>query len=208
MTDKLEKLTKQIYAEGITKAKEEAEKIIKAAEEEKKKILRSARQEAEDIAETARKEVADLNKRAESEIRMVTQQSLSLLRQKITELIAVKVSSDSAKGLLDDTEFLKKVLLTVMKEWISQGSRGQQFYLKLPADLQKDIQDYLLEKGKQTLDAGLKIEFDENIKSGFVISPQDGSYRVGFTESDFQALIAYFLRPKMKEFLFARKDER
>ncbi|MCP4650218.1 MAG: hypothetical protein GY853_09105 [PVC group bacterium] len=203
MTDKLEKLTKQIYDEGIGKAKEEAAKIIQTAEAEKKKILRAARQEAEDITAAARKEAEDLRKRAESEIRMASQQSLSLLRQKITGMISKKVAKSSATGLIDDSEFLKKTVLVIMKEWICGGhSQGQQFYLRLPADMQKNIQEYLLEKGKEELDKGLKIEFDENIKSGFVISPEDGNYRIGFTEADFKSLIDYFLRPRMKEFLF------
>ena len=203
MTDKLEKLTKQIYDEGVGKAKEEAAKIIAVAEAEKKKVLRAARQEAEDITATARKESEDLKKRAESEIRMASQQSLALLRQKITEMIAVSVAESSAKGLLDDPEFLKKTLLVIMKEWASMGcDAGQQFFIRLPANLQKDIQDYFLEKGKQELDKNLKIEFDENIKSGFVITPKEGNYRIGFTEDDFKSLIMYFLRPKMKEFLY------
>ena len=116
MTDKLEKLTKQIYDEGIGRAREEAEKIIKAAQEEKKKILRAARQEAEDITDLAKKEAEELKNRVESEMRMATTQSLALLRQKISELISVKVASSSVKEIFDDKDFLKKILEIVMKE--------------------------------------------------------------------------------------------
>ncbi|MCG2713082.1 MAG: hypothetical protein L6416_12280 [Candidatus Omnitrophica bacterium] len=206
MTDKLEKLTKQIYEEGVTKAKMEAENIIKAAEAEKRKILRSARVEAQDITNVARKDADELKNRIASEVRMASQQSLALLRQKITELICVSVSESSTKGLFDDAGFLKKILETVMKEWVAGGcKRGQSFYLTLPQKMQAQLQDYFLEKGKKELDKRLEIEFDEKIKSGFVISPKDGSYRIGFTEEDFKALIEYFLRPRIKKFLF--KDE-
>ena len=206
MTDKLEKLTKQIYDEGIQKAKEEAGNIIKAAEVEKRKILRAAREEAQDITNVAKKDAEELKNRIASEVRMASQQSLALLRQKITELICVKVSESSAVGLFDDPDFLKNILETVMKEWVATGcKRGQAFSIKLPQKMQAHIQDYFLEKGKKELDKELKIEFDEKIKSGFVISPKDGSYRIGFTEEDFKALIEYFLRPRIKKFLF--KDE-
>ncbi len=203
MTDKLERLTKQIYEEGVMKAKAEAQSIIQSAEEEKKKVLRSAREEAEDITALAHKEAEDLKKKVESEMRMATRQSLTSLRQKITELICVDVANSSVKGIFKEGEFLKNIIEIVMKEWTASGYKsGQEFYLKLPADIQKDIQEYFFEKGKQKLDKGLKIQFDENIKSGFVITPEDGSYRIGFTEDDFKALILYFLRPRMKEFLF------
>ena len=206
MTDKLEKLTKQIYEEGIGKAKEEADNIIKAAEAEKKKILRAARIEAEDITNVAKKDADELKNRVASEVRMASSQSLALLRQKITELICVNVAESSSKGLFDNPDFLKNIIEIVMKEWVAGGcKRGQEFYMKLPQKMQTQIQDYFLEKGKKELDKDLKVEFDEKIKSGFVISPKDGSYRIGFTEEDFMALIEYFLRPRIKKFLF--KDE-
>ncbi|MCK4994757.1 MAG: hypothetical protein KAS13_06910 [Candidatus Omnitrophica bacterium] len=206
MTDKLEKLTKQIYEEGIQKASVEAENIIKAAEAEKRKILRSARKESEDIISVARKESEELKNMVNSELRMATQQSLALLRQKISELISVKVTKGAVEGFFDDPEFLKKILEIVMKEWVGSGcNRGQEFYLKLPKKVQTDIQEHFFVSGKQELDKGLKIEFDEKVKSGFVISPKDGSYRIGFTEDDFKALIQYFLRPRMKQFLFGDK---
>lgn len=206
MTDKLEKLTKQIYDEGIAKANLQAQEMIKAANEEKKKILRAARKEAEDIISLASRESEETKNMVNSELRMATQQSLALLRQKISELIAVKVTNNAVEGFFDDSEFLKKILEIVMKEWIGSGCRrGQEFYLKLPIKVQKDIQEHFFAKGKQELDNGLEIEFDEKIKSGFVISPKDGSYRIGFTEEDFKSLIKYFLRPRMKQFLFGDK---
>ena len=203
MTDKLEQLTKQIYEEGVEKARQEAARILAAAEEQKRKTLRAAREEAADVLVVARREAEELKHRVESEVRMASAQSLALLRQKITELICVKTAQASVSGIVDDPDFLKRILETVMKEWVSRGcGSGQDIYLKLPQKMQKEIQEYLFKKGKQVLDTGLKVEFSEDIASGFQITPQDGSYRIGFTEDDFQALILYFLRPRVKQFLF------
>jgi len=205
MTDKLEKLTKQIYEEGVEKARQEAGRIAASAEDEKRKILRAARQEAADILSASRQEAAEHKHRVESEVRMASSQSLALLRQKITELICVKTAEKSVNGIFDDPDFLKQILDTVMKEWISHSCKpGQDIYLKLPQKMQKDIQEYLFKKGKQVLDTGMKVEFSEDITSGFQITPQDGSYRIGFTEEDFKALIMYFLRPRVKQFLFGQ----
>jgi V/A-type H+-transporting ATPase subunit E len=207
MSDKLEKLTQQIYEEGVAKAKGQARTILEHAEEEKKKLLRAAREEAEDIVAMARREADELRKKVESELRMASVQALALLRQKITELICEKVGKSSVDGIFDDMDFLKKILEVVMKEWVaSHCARGQDFYLKLPMQVQKDIKEYFFEKGKKELNSGLRIEFDEQIKSGFVIVPKDGAYRIGFTEDDFKALVQYFLRPRMKKFLFGEHE--
>jgi len=208
MTDKLEKLTRQIYEEGIDKAKQEAEKIIKSAEEEKRKILRSAREEAQDINTQARKEADDLKTRVESEMRMAIEQSLALLRQKITDLICLRVSESSAEALFDDVNFLQRILETVMKEWISSNCKqGKDIYIKLPENTKKKMQDYFAGLAKKELNKGIKIEFDKKIKGGFVLRPEDGAYRIGFTEKDFQALIEYFLRPRIKKLLFEKKGK-
>ncbi|MGE5279498.1 MAG: hypothetical protein ACM3L6_01970, partial [Deltaproteobacteria bacterium] len=57
-------------------------------------------------------------------------------------------------------------------------------------------------EAKMHLDKGVRVEFEEHIKSGFTISPADGSYRIGFTDRDFEELIKTFLRPALREFLF------
>ncbi len=204
MTDKLEKLTQQIYQEGLEKARAEAQKIISSAEEEKIKVLRSARQEAEDIISVAKKEAEDLQKQVDSGLRLASQQTLALLRQKINELISVQVAEDETRGMFKDPEFLKRMVETVMKEWVGSGCRpGQEFFIHLPAETRDKLEKYFLEKSKSQLDKGLEVRFDENISGGFSITPTDGSYRVGFTEDDFKALIIYFLRPRLREFLFS-----
>ncbi|MBI4846801.1 MAG: hypothetical protein HY810_10095 [Candidatus Omnitrophica bacterium] len=209
MSDKLEKLTRQIYDESIGKAKEEAKNIIEHAEAEKRKILREAREEAQDITKVACQEAEELKHRVESELRMASNQSLALLRQKITDLICKKVAANSMKGVFDDKGFLKKVLELVIKEWIAAYCQDEKnFYLRLPENTRKEIQQYFLDKSKQELNKGLKIEFDEEIQSGFVISPEDGSFRIGFTEEDFRALVEYFLRPQIKRFLFETEEKK
>jgi len=203
MSDKLQKLTKQIYEEGVGKAKAEANKVIESAQAEKKKILRSARQEAEDIISVAHREAEDLKKKVDADLRMATQQSLALIKQKITDLICVKVSETSVAGLMDDAEFLKNILEAVIKDWGSITTRSsEEFLLKLPANMQKDIQKQTLAKSSQALQKGLTIEFDNTVNKGFEIQAKDGSFKIGFTEDDFKAFIQNLLRPGVKKFLF------
>lgn len=205
MTDKLAKLTKQIYDEGVQKAKQEADNILSSAKEEREKIVRSAQKQAHDIGVAAQKEADELKKRVESELRMASQQSLTTLRQKINELICADASKAAAKDIFDDTQFLKKIIETVLKNWAESGGQDKDVLLKLPKNVQKDMQDFFEGKAKQQLDKGLNVSFDAKIKSGFTVSPKDGSYRIGFTDEDFQALIENFLRPRMKTFLFEKK---
>ncbi len=205
MTDKLQKLTDQIYQEGIGRARQEAERIIQSAQEEKKAILRAAIDEAEEIKELAHKEAQELRAGAESEVRMAANQALALTRQKIAELIVAKVARDCSSGIFRDPDFLKNAIMTVIKAWDPSEKGEQDIYVRIPEKERKELQDYLACQAAAQLKQGLKVVFDEHIKSGFVINAVDESFRIGFTDEDFEALIMYFLRSRMRDFLFGGK---
>ncbi|MFH1692040.1 MAG: hypothetical protein ABIC68_05695 [Candidatus Omnitrophota bacterium] len=205
MTDKLQKLTDQIYQEGVERAKKEAERIIQSAHEEKKSILRAAIDEAEETKELARKEAQDLRANAESEVRMASNQALALTRQKIAELIVAKVASDCSKEVFKDPDFLKKAILTVVQAWGPSQKGLQDIYVRLPEKDRGELENYLACQVQAQLKQGMKIVFDEHIRSGFSINASDDSFRIGFTDEDFEVLIKYFLRSRMKEFLFGEK---
>lgn len=205
MTDKLQRLTDQIYQEGLTRGKQEAQGIIQSAHEEKKNILRAAIDEAEEIKELARKEAQELRENAESEVRMAANQALALTRQKIAELIIAKVARECSSGIFKDPDFLKKAVLTVIKAWDPSEKGEQDIYVRLPEKERKELEDYLACQAQAELKQGLKIVFDEHIRSGFVINAKDDSFRIGFTDEDFEALIKYFLRSRMRDFLFGGK---
>jgi len=66
----------------------------------------------------------------------------------------------------------------------------------------KDIENYIASNAKDILDKGLKIESVNGIKSGFTLSPEDGSYKVKFGEEEFIEYFKEFLRPQVQKLLF------
>ena len=56
---------------------------------------------------------------------------------------------------------------------------------------------------KEQLDAGLEINFDSKIKSGFKIGPADGSYQISFTDSDFENYFVNYLKDRTKKLIFS-----
>lgn len=209
MTDKLQELTQKLYQDGVEKAKLEAEKILDHAKEEKTRLLRLAREEAEEVLARAHREARELKSKVESEVRMSANQALALTRQQLSELITAKVSGDCARGIFNDPEFLKKCVELIINIWATQKEAGsKEICVRLPEKNRKDLENYLFCESKKELDRGIKIEFDEHIKSGFTISPKDGHYRLGFTDRDFEELIKTFLRPALRTFLFGKGQQK
>ena len=189
MADKLQELTQQIYKEGVAKARAEADKILGAAREENIRLSRLAREEAEAVTARAHREAEDLKARVESEVRMSARQALALTRQQLTELVTAKVAKDAAAGIFDDPVFLQKCIGMIVKAWAADKGHVQDLCIKLPNKDRKELEKHLFGEAKHHLDKGVRVEFEERIKSGFTISPADGSYRIGFTDKDFEELI-------------------
>ena len=199
MQSKLQELTEKIYQEGLEKGNTEAQAIIEKATDESKSIVDSAKAEAEKIIAEAQKKANELKSNTESEIKLSSKQALNALKQQIVDLINDSVVSDAVDKSFDK-DFTKKIVETTLKNWSTSQSTSLE--VLLPSKDEKELSDYFKKSIKELLDKGLSLQFDTAIKAGFQISPKDGSYKVSFTEKDFENFFKQYLRPKLIEILF------
>jgi V/A-type H+-transporting ATPase subunit E len=66
----------------------------------------------------------------------------------------------------------------------------------------EELESYIASNLKQILEKGLKIESVNGIKTGFTLSPADGSYKMRFGEEEFIDYFKEFLRPQIRQLLF------
>lgn len=200
MDSKIQQLTETIYNEGVEKAREEADAILKEANKEAEQIKQDAQKEADRIVEEANEKSQELKKQVDSEIKMTTNQAVSAMKQEITTLVTMKVIQPSVKELFSDTEYLKTLISDVVKGWIEK----EDFDLKviLPESNRKQLEKYFKNNLADELNKGLEVTFTKNMKSGFKIGPTDGSYIISFTDDDFTNFLKSYLRPKTSQLLF------
>ncbi len=203
MNSKIQQLTETIYNEGIQKAREEAEAILKEAGETASSIKKEAQDEADKLMKEARAKSAELQKQVESEIRMSLNQAVSTVRQEITNLITLQVIKPSVSELFSDRDYLKSLVTNVVKGWmekedldlkviLSESERGQ-------------LESYFKNNLSAELNKGLEVTFSSNVKSGFKIGPSDDSYLISFTDDDFTNFLKGYLRPKTSQLLFGEE---
>ncbi|MFP4620945.1 MAG: V-type ATP synthase subunit E family protein [Bacteroidales bacterium] len=207
MESKLQELTNKLYNEGVEKANEEANKIVEDAKKEADKIKNEAKKEADEIVSNARKESEDLKKNAKSEIELAAKQTLREVQKQITEMITMGVIKEPVKESMDDTEFIKELIETLIKHWSSQSDEQVNLAVTIPENKQKELQDYLENKAAQQLNAGIQVEISDRMKGGFSIGPADGSYKISFSEEDFENFFKSYLRPRTVEMLFSEKGK-
>jgi V/A-type H+-transporting ATPase subunit E len=200
MDSKIQQLTETIYNEGVQKAKEEAEAILKEAREKAAGIEKDAQKKAEKKLAEAEEKALELKKQVDSEIKMTLNQAVSAMKQEITSLITMKVIQPPVKELFSDKDFLQKLISTVVKGWMEKES----FDVKviLPEEERNQLEGFFKNNLADEMNKGLEVSFAKNVKSGFKIGPADGSYLISFTDEDFTNFLKAYLRPKTSQLLF------
>ena len=194
--DKIQELTSKLYEEGVKKGNAEAEKIIADAEKKEKQILDDANSKAQEIIDAAKKKSTEVNNNAESELKLYASQALEALKTEVTNIITEKLSASSVKAALEDKEFMQKLITNLMQNWAEKQT------MVVSVENKEELENYIKANAKSLLDNKLRVEQVNGIKTGFVIAPDDGTYKVKFGEEEFVEYFKEFLRPQIQQLLF------
>ncbi|HKK60643.1 MAG TPA: V-type ATP synthase subunit E family protein [Salinivirga sp.] len=200
MTTKLQDLTNKVYNEGVQKANEEAESILKEAKEKAAAIENKAKEDAEKMKADAQKEAEEMKKHMESEMKMAIDQSVAALKQDVANLVTMQAIQPTTKELFSDKKFLGSLIQKVVEGWVNRGEGD--ISVILPEADKKEMESYFKNELASQLNKEVKIDFSNDVKAGFKIGPADGSYVISFTEQDFNNFFQTYLRPKTRELLF------
>ena len=194
--DKIQELTSKLYTEGVEKGKEEAKKIVATAREQEQRILGEARAKADEMLSSAEKESAALKKHTEAELKLYATQTSEALKTEIINLVTDKLTTSQVSAAVNDSAFMQQLILEMVQNW----SKNE--IVTVEVENPEALESFIASQAKEILDQGLKIEKVNGIKTGFTVSPEDGSYKVKFGEEEFINYFKEFLRPQIQDLLF------
>jgi len=154
------------------------------------------------IIENAKKQASENKKHYNSELQLAAHQFTSSLKQKITNVITTSQIVNPIKDSFQDTEFVKNIILTTIKNWNPQKPEELDLKILLPEKDKKELANFLENKTLNILNKGITIEFDSKIKNGFKIAPLNGNYIISFTKNDFENFFRGYFKEKTKKLLF------
>ena len=193
---KIQELTSNLYEEGVKKGNTEAENIIAEAKTKEKQILDDANSKAQQIIDAAKKKSTEVNANAESELKLYASQALEGLKTEVTNIITEKLATSGVKAAVNDKEFMQKLITSLMNNWAEKQT------MVVGVENKDELESYIKANAKSLLDNKLKIESVNGIKTGFIIGPEDGTYKVNFGEEEFVEFFKEFLRPQIQQLLF------
>ncbi|WP_372650423.1 V-type ATP synthase subunit E [Draconibacterium sp.] len=202
MTDRIAEITQKIYNEGIVKAKDDADQLLAEAKEKADDIIRSAKLKQDEIIRDAQKNAAEDKKRTEAELQLAARQFISKLKQQITGLISTAQINPPVNEAFNDSDFIKKIILTLIEKWNPKSGKSMELHLLLPPDDQKELTAFLQKRATEAMNNGIEILVDPKLKSGFRIGPKDGSYLISFTAQDFANYFKQYFKDRTKKLLF------
>ena len=197
--DKLQELTQKLYNEGLAKGKEEGEALLAKATAQAEEIVKQAQAQAAAIVEKAQKEAQDYKVKMEGDVKMASTQALQATKAGIEGLIVAK-AVEPVKEQLSGAAFLKEIITTVAQRFSTQEATD--LSLVLPEKLQKELEPFVKGELARTLGKGVEASFSKKVAGGFKIGPKDGSYFISLSDETFKSLIANYLRPVTRKFLF------
>ncbi len=202
MTNKILEITEKIYNEGVVKAKLEADKIIAEAKNKAGEIIESAKKQELEIIEQAKNQSAEYKKNTDSEIQLAARQFISKLKQQITNLVTVAQIESPVEEAFNDNEFIKSIILILIKNWNPQKPEEFKLNILLPKKDEKEFSEFFETKAINVLTHGIDINFDDKVNNGFKIGPKDGSFIISFSDTDFENYFKGYMKERTKKLLF------
>lgn len=195
-------LLERICKDGIDKANKEKDEIISTAKKEADDIVSKAKEEAQRIVSEAERKAKDFESNARSEVARGGEQAISVIKQRIKELVTSSVLEDGFKGVFADTNFLKDLILDVVKKWdVNTTSSDVSIYF--PESKKSEINSAFENSIKSSI-KNATINFDKKLSNGFKIVPSGGNYQLQFTDDDFVAFFSDYIKSTTEEVIFKK----
>lgn len=198
--DKLQELTEKLYNEGLTKGKEEGERLLAEAGDKAAAIVAEAKAEAGRILAEAEAAAAEMRSKTESDVRMAAAQSLQATKKDIENVLICKTGTERVSEALSDPGFIKDIITNVATRFSS--SEAGDISLLLPENLKDKLEPWVTSELAAAIGKGVEAKFTKKISGGFTIGPKDGNWFISLTDDTFKELIAEYMRPVTRKLLF------
>ena len=202
MTSKIQELTEKIYQEGVDKAQNQANILLKEAEDKAAGLINDAQKIADNIILEAERKSQEIYQSLKEELQSITKQAIAITKQNITDSIVTNSSKKITKVLFDDKHFLKALILELVKKWDMENGAIDDLSLLLSEKQLKELDGIFKSTALQTLQSNNQILFDPSIKNGFQIISNSEGFKVSFSDKDLETFFKKFMKPRIHEYLF------
>ena len=144
----LSELTDKIYAEGVEKGNQEAQRILDEANAKAAQIVAKAEKEAADKLAKAEKKAQELDAHTKAELKLYTEQALNALKTAVVDLLNGEIVKNNVKAATTDAKFMQSVILQMATSMAKDGD------VRIEAKDAEGLRKYFAANAKDVLAKG------------------------------------------------------
>jgi len=203
----VQQLIDRLHEEGVAKGQDEADGLIAAARRQAALTLDDARREADEIVAEATSDAGRTRAAAEDAIRLACRDATLSLTDELREDFVRKLRN-LVGHTLQDTDFLKQLILEIARRAVPAESAGPQNVLLLNADspggesapsLDDDsLNQFVLSLGGEALREGLTFKTADSDVPGVRLQIVDEDVEIDLTTETLTHYLLKHLSPKLR----------
>ena len=205
MPKTLGEITEELTKKVLEPAKADAEILLRDAHAEAERIVAAARMEAEEIREQTKREIESLKKQMDIDLETACRNFIIMVEERLEKAVIDPVVEMNIKPLLDDREFLEKIIMEILEVFSHSSGKGQHIEVLLPAEKKSELESWFLEKFHHRIEQPLNVQFTDKISFGFKIGLLGKGSHINFSDGLIQ-VFSEFCSPRFRKYFFSDKE--
>ncbi len=199
--NKIQHISEYLKEQVLTPAEQERDRLIAEANAEKERIIAQAEKKAEEIVRAAEEKARLTLSTAESSLRLAARQAIDTLKLTLEKEVLSRTIGAAVAEATKNPEIMRTVLVEVVR--FTVGSASGQVEIVLSDDLKKQLGDAVKSEIAAAAKQGIVLS-DDRVPSGFSVRFVDKGFSYEFTHDALTELLADYLRPDLRAYLFAK----
>jgi len=199
MSEKLKELLEKINQEGIKQAEGHAKTIESKAKTDAEKILRDANLKAQEIVKNAKIEAGKTQKSSQTALKHSSRDLLLSLKDEIKKILNKIIAAEVSKAM--SHEEMAGILGKLIEKYIEKKGEAADIKILLKKDDLAKLKSTFVSKLKDNLKDGIEFKASPNINGGFSISFDKGKSFFDFTDEGLQEALSVYLNPELAKLL-------
>jgi V/A-type H+-transporting ATPase subunit E len=141
MAETIESFVAKLQAQGVDAGKKKAKQLQEEANQNAEKIVADAQAQAEKIIADAKAQAENDLARGRTELQLAARDTALRLRETLTAALNAVLSSKTRQEL-SDGDFLKQVLVEIVRVYAQNDAAGESIEVNLTPEMKQNLSDW------------------------------------------------------------------
>ncbi|MFO8009999.1 MAG: hypothetical protein R6U89_04205 [Dehalococcoidia bacterium] len=205
MAETIEEFVEKLKAEGVEEGRRQAEQVLREAQQQADRIIADAESKAGDIIAGANKEAESLVSRGHTELELAARDATLKLQDALQRSL-MSVIGRAVEEKLNDAEFLKELIQSIVVRYIEADIRGSQSVeIDVSPEMRDRLSEWAINQLRQvTADSSIYVDIKDNLRqAGFEVSFEGATVEI--TRESVVETLMQLVGPRLREIL--RKED-